>query len=50
LGMLYLVSYIDHGNIGNAYIAGMGEKWGITSNDYSWAITTLYIGYISFHW
>ncbi|KAK0763349.1 hypothetical protein N5P37_004336 [Trichoderma harzianum] len=50
LGILYLVSYIDRGNIGNAYIAGMGEKWGITSNDYSWVITTLYIGHISFHW
>ncbi|RSL55673.1 hypothetical protein CEP54_009221 [Fusarium duplospermum] len=35
LGFLYLVSYIDRGNIGNAYTAGM--------EDY-------YIGYILFHW
>ncbi|KAI8260913.1 hypothetical protein K4K56_006172 [Colletotrichum sp. SAR 10_98] len=50
LGALYLVSYIDRGNIGNAYTAGMGEEWGITSEDYSWIVTILYIGYILFHW
>jgi len=50
LGALYLVSYIDRGNIGNAYTAGMGKDWGITSDDYSWIVTILYIGYILFHW
>ncbi|KAK2768948.1 major facilitator superfamily transporter [Colletotrichum kahawae] len=50
LGALYLVSYIDRGNVGNAYTAGMGEEWGITSEDYSWIVTILYIGYILFHW
>ncbi|KAL0930056.1 major facilitator superfamily transporter [Colletotrichum truncatum] len=50
LGSLYLVSYIDRGNIGNAYTAGMGHDWGITSEDYSWIVTVLYIGYILFHW
>ncbi|KAF2093850.1 MFS general substrate transporter [Rhizodiscina lignyota] len=46
LGSLYLVSYIDRSNIGNAYTAGMGKTWGITSNDYSWIITMYYITYI----
>ena len=50
LGSLYLVSYIDRGNIGNAYTAGMGEEWGITSEQYSMVVTVLYIGYIAFHW
>ncbi|KAH7010283.1 major facilitator superfamily domain-containing protein [Ilyonectria destructans] len=50
LGFLYLVSYIDRGNIGNAYTAGMGEAWGITSGQYSWIVTNYYIGYIAFHW
>ncbi|KAI7779170.1 major facilitator superfamily transporter [Diaporthe eres] len=50
LGVLYLVSYIDRGNVGNAYTAGMGKEWGITSDDYSWIVTILYIGYILFHW
>ncbi|SCO39782.1 probable permease of the major facilitator superfamily [Fusarium fujikuroi] len=50
VGSLYLVSYIDRGNIGNAYTAGMGKQWGITSNDYSWIVTAYYIAYICFHW
>ncbi|KAH6967273.1 major facilitator superfamily domain-containing protein [Fusarium venenatum] len=50
VGSLYLVSYIDRGNIGNAYTAGMGKDWGITSNDYSWIVTAYYIAYICFHW
>jgi hypothetical protein len=28
----------------------MGKDWGITSEDYSWIVTVLYIGYILFHW
>ncbi|KAL4949480.1 major facilitator superfamily domain-containing protein [Aspergillus filifer] len=50
LGFLYMLSYIDRGNVGNAYTAGMGEEWGITSNEYSWIITAYYIAYIAFHW
>lgn len=50
LGVLYMLSYIDRGNVGNAYTAGMGEKWGITSNQYSWIITAYYLAYIAFHW
>lgn len=45
-----MVSYIDRGNIGNAYTAGMGSEWGITSDQYSWLVTSYYIGYIVFHW
>lgn len=50
LGSLYLVSYLDRGNVGNAYTAGLGSGWGITSDGYSWIVTILYIGYILFHW
>ncbi|KAJ6025086.1 hypothetical protein N7444_012765 [Penicillium canescens] len=50
LGVLYMLSYIDRGNVGNAYTAGMGEDWGITSNQYSWIITAYYLAYIAFHW
>lgn len=28
----------------------MGESWGITSAEYSWIVTSYYIGYILFHW
>lgn len=47
---MYLVSYIDRGNIGNAYTAEMGKAWGITSDDYSWIVTIYYIAYILFYW
>lgn len=50
LGFLYMFSYIDRGNIGNAYTAGMGADWGITSNQYSWVITAYYLTYIVFQW
>lgn len=50
LGFLYMLSYIDRGNVGNAYTAGMGQEWGITSNQYSWIITAYYLAYIAFHW
>ncbi|KAI9928605.1 hypothetical protein MW887_001820 [Aspergillus wentii] len=50
LGFLYMLSYIDRGNVGNAYTAGMGNEWGITSNQYSWIITAYYLAYIAFHW
>lgn len=50
LGVLYMLSYIDRGNVGNAYTAGMGADWGITSNQYSWIITAYYLAYIAFHW
>lgn len=50
LGSLYLVSYIDRGNIGNARTAGMGESWNMDSDQYAWLVTIYYIAYISFHW
>ncbi|PLB53498.1 permease of the major facilitator superfamily [Aspergillus steynii IBT 23096] len=50
LGVLYMLSYIDRGNLGNAYTAGMGSDWGITSDQYSWIITAYYLAYIAFHW
>ncbi|RDL34699.1 Uncharacterized protein BP5553_07827 [Venustampulla echinocandica] len=50
LGILYLVSFIDRGNIGNAYTAGLGSAWKITSDQYAWIVQIYYIAYICFHW
>ncbi|OJI95765.1 hypothetical protein ASPVEDRAFT_121971 [Aspergillus versicolor CBS 583.65] len=50
LGGLYLCSYMDRGNIGNAKTAGMGKAWGMTSAQYSMVVTVYYIAYICFHW
>lgn len=30
--------------------AGMGKKWHMTSNQYSWLVTIYYFGYIFFQW
>lgn len=45
-----MASYIDRGNIGNAYTAGMGKDWAITSNQYAWIITAYYLTYTACHW
>ncbi|KAF2160102.1 hypothetical protein M409DRAFT_70639 [Zasmidium cellare ATCC 36951] len=48
--VINLCSFLDRGNVGNAYAAGLGEDLGITSDDYAWLITTYFIAYICFHW
>ena len=50
LGLLYLLSFLDRSNIGNARIAGMDSSLGLSSNQYEWLLTVFYITYISFQW
>ncbi|KAL4894301.1 major facilitator superfamily domain-containing protein [Aspergillus ambiguus] len=50
LGGLYLCSYMDWGNVGNAYTASMGKSWDIISSQYSMVVTIYYIAYTCFHW
>ncbi|KAH6664417.1 MFS transporter-like protein [Halenospora varia] len=52
LFILYLFSYLDRSNIGNAKIAGMSAelKFSKNGNDYSWLLTIFYISYILFEW
>lgn len=50
LSAIYLFSYIDRGNIGNAKTAGMANELKISSNQYSWLVSIYYIAYICFHW
>uniref|UniRef100_A0A060T5B6 ARAD1C04268p n=1 Tax=Blastobotrys adeninivorans TaxID=409370 RepID=A0A060T5B6_BLAAD len=45
---LYLLSYLDRGNIGNANTAGMSDDLGITGSQYEWFLTIFYISYIVF--
>ncbi|CZR61499.1 related to nicotinamide mononucleotide permease [Phialocephala subalpina] len=49
---LYLMSYMDRSNVGNAKIAGMSKalKFDAKGNDYAWLLTIFYIGYIVFEW
>ncbi|KAH6607774.1 hypothetical protein Trco_004087 [Trichoderma cornu-damae] len=51
--LLYMLSFLDRSNIGNARIAGMDED--LQSDPprddwYEWALTSFYISYIAFEW
>jgi len=43
---LYLLSFLDRSNIGNAKIAGMSTDLELTGSRYSWLLTIFYIAYI----
>ncbi|KAM0283089.1 hypothetical protein ACHAQH_002692 [Verticillium albo-atrum] len=53
VALLYMLSFLDRSNIGNARIAGMDDDlqtmpaW---DGWYPWALTTFYITYIAFEW
>ncbi|QKX60364.1 uncharacterized protein TRUGW13939_07509 [Talaromyces rugulosus] len=46
--VLYMLAFLDRGNIGNAEIAGMGTALNLTSSQYAWFSTIFYITYIIF--
>ncbi|RSM14774.1 hypothetical protein CDV31_005208 [Fusarium ambrosium] len=48
LTILYLLCYIDRGNIGNARVAGMNDDLGITPGQYNMALTVFFIPYTLF--
>ncbi|ROW09392.1 hypothetical protein VMCG_02623 [Cytospora schulzeri] len=58
VALLYMLSFLDRSNIGNAYVAGMDEdllertnaKGGDGSGYYEWALTSFYVAYIAFEW
>ncbi|KFH48738.1 putative transporter -like protein [Hapsidospora chrysogenum ATCC 11550] len=53
MALLYMLSFLDRSNIGNARIAGMDED--LQSDPprddwYEWALSAFYISYIAFEW
>ncbi|KAI9263410.1 major facilitator superfamily domain-containing protein [Phascolomyces articulosus] len=48
VGVLYLCSFLDRVNIGNAKVAGLTEDISITDSEYNWALSIFFIGYIIF--
>ncbi|KAI1362307.1 major facilitator superfamily domain-containing protein [Xylaria arbuscula] len=46
--LMYLLSYIDRSNIGNAKIAGMQDDLGFTSSQYSISLIVFFITYVIF--
>ncbi|THG98157.1 hypothetical protein EW026_g3973 [Hermanssonia centrifuga] len=46
--MLYLASYIDRANIGNAKVLGLSKDLGLTNNQYNLALSIFFAGYVVF--
>lgn len=47
LGLLYLCSFLDRVNIGNAKLAGITADLDISPTDYNIALSIFFIGYVS---
>ncbi|KEY70964.1 hypothetical protein S7711_00801 [Stachybotrys chartarum IBT 7711] len=53
VALLYMLSFLDRSNIGNARIAGMDADLQTTpprSDWYEWSLTAFYVSYIAFEW
>ncbi|TID25652.1 polyphosphoinositide phosphatase [Venturia nashicola] len=50
VALLYLLSFLDRSNIGNARIAGMEVDLQLSEGQYEWLLTGFYITYIAFEW
>ncbi|KAI8286699.1 hypothetical protein K4K60_000213 [Colletotrichum sp. SAR11_57] len=48
LGLLYLISFLDRANIGNAKIEGLPEDLNLTGQQYNIALCVFFITYILF--
>ncbi|KAI1786113.1 MFS general substrate transporter [Ganoderma leucocontextum] len=46
--VLYLAAYIDRANIGNAKVLGLATSLKLTSNQYNWALSIFFVGYVIF--
>ncbi|OQE13722.1 hypothetical protein PENFLA_c044G02028 [Penicillium flavigenum] len=46
--VMYLLSYLDRTNIGNAKISGMEVDLSLSSNEYSIALVVFFVGYVVF--
>ncbi|KAF2671754.1 MFS transporter [Microthyrium microscopicum] len=50
ISFLYLLSFLDRSNIGNAKIAGLMTDLKLNDEQYGWLLTAFYITYITFEW
>lgn len=48
LTLLYLLSFLDRGNIGNAKIEGLSEDLNLTGPEYNWCLTAFFFTYAAF--
>ncbi|KAJ6439939.1 MFS transporter [Purpureocillium lavendulum] len=47
---LYILSYVDRGNIGNAKTAGAKDDLGLDSTQWAWVLNAFYVCYVAFEW
>ncbi|KAK5165135.1 uncharacterized protein LTR77_009232 [Saxophila tyrrhenica] len=50
VAVLYLFSFLDRSNIGNAKVAGLTEDLHLSNDQFEWLLTAFYITYILFEW
>ncbi|KAK2603454.1 hypothetical protein QQS21_004406 [Conoideocrella luteorostrata] len=48
LALLYLLSFLDRGNIGNAEVEGLSQDLNILPNQYNWCLTVFFFTYAAF--
>ena len=48
LAILYLMSFLDRGNIGNARLAGLETDLNLVGNEYVWMLTVFFFSYAAF--
>ncbi|KAG0250047.1 hypothetical protein BG011_008700 [Mortierella polycephala] len=48
ISVLYLCSFLDRVNIGNAKVAGLEEDIHLTPTEYNWSLSIFFIGYVLF--
>ncbi|KAF9110196.1 hypothetical protein BGX27_006662 [Mortierella sp. AM989] len=48
ISVLYLCSFLDRVNIGNAKVAGMESDIHLTPSEYNWALSIFFVGYVIF--
>ena len=48
--ILYILSYLDRGNIGNAKTAGLDTSLGLDDSQWAWVLYSFYICYVLFEW
>lgn len=47
---LYVLSYLDRGNIGNAKAAGAQTDLGLSDSQWAWVLNAFYVCYVCFEW
>ncbi|KAL2855820.1 major facilitator superfamily domain-containing protein, partial [Aspergillus pseudodeflectus] len=48
LALLYLLAFLDRGNIGNAKIEGMLDDLHMSGREYNWCLTVFFFTYVAF--